>query len=257
MSRAPKKRNARRYPAGRRSDHVRAVIRTALAGVACFIGSVACTGPSQQDPEPPPPPPATLEVTHIDLGSSESLAIATVLIPGGRCMLGTAIQDTTDEEYHGDESPREVTVKPFRLGRTPVTAQEFCAFLNATGLPTTAVSQLYRLDPDPPPPPARFEQSTIVWDGGRYVPREGGDKMPATRVTWLGAVRFCEWLSERSGRRFRLPTEADWECAARGTEGRMWPWLFDVNPRRLPRTLGWRWQQYGTPFRGRTWIWRI
>jgi len=42
--------------------------------------------------------------------------------------------------------------------------------------------------------------------------------------SWRDARAFCAWLSEATGRRFRLPTEAEWEKTARGTNGRIYPW---------------------------------
>lgn len=50
-------------------------------------------------------------------------------------------------------------------------------------------------------------------------------EQPIVAVSWFDAVSYCEWLSEKSGRRFRLPTEAEWECAARGgVAGARYPW---------------------------------
>ena len=55
--------------------------------------------------------------------------------------------------------------------------------------------------------------------------------LPVTSVSWFDAVSYCEWLSATTGRHFRLPTEAEWECAARGgVEGARYPWGDEVPP---------------------------
>ncbi len=60
-------------------------------------------------------------------------------------------------------------------------------------------------------------------------------------VSWHDAVRYCEWLSQQTGRHFRLPTEAEWECAARGgLEQKQFPWGDDP-PQSLPNYAT-RWQ---------------
>ena len=52
-------------------------------------------------------------------------------------------------------------------------------------------------------------------------------------VSWEDAVDFAEWLSKKSGQTFRLPTEAEWEKAARGADGRRYPWGDDFDGTRL------------------------
>ncbi len=47
---------------------------------------------------------------------------------------------------------------------------------------------------------------------------------PVTQVSWDDAVAYCEWLSRTTGRSYRLPTRAEWEKAARGSDGRSYPW---------------------------------
>ena len=77
------------------------------------------------------------------------------------------------------------------------------------------------------------------WPGGRVVARDqvpywtqpnnhgggtpGSDDYPVIGVNWDAATAYCAWLSAKTGRRYRLPTEAEWEKAARGTDGRQYP----------------------------------
>lgn len=115
--------------------------------------------------------------------------------------------------YLDEGPPRKVTVtKGFYIGKYPVTASHYCKFLNSPD-----VNQ-----------PGRFISfnywSRIIKRNGRYVPRPGTEDCAVNTVPWEGAKAFCEWLSKRTGRRFRLPTEAEWEFTARGPEGREYPW---------------------------------
>jgi len=97
------------------------------------------------------------------------------------------------------ESPRHrVRLSTFQMARYPVTRTEFQAFIDATDLP---------------PPP--------WWD----EPAFQGDRKPAIGINWIEANDYCKWLSEVSGGCYRLPTEAERECAARGgADDVVYPW---------------------------------
>jgi serine/threonine-protein kinase len=110
-----------------------------------------------------------------------------VLIPGGAFQMGA--------------HRRPVVLDRFYMARRPVTNRQFLAFIEATG---------YR----PSDPEAgRFLQH---WRAGRYPPDLADH--PVVFVSWLDARAYCRWAARR------LPSEAEWEKAARGTDGNKFPW---------------------------------
>ncbi len=145
--------------------------------------------------------------------------VETVLIKGAKFTMGSPIKKG-QPEYHDDEAPLVVAVNDFRIGKYPVTSEQMCAFLNSPQARKHDRETLYNHKDL-----GEYKYSTIaLTDDGRYVPREGAAKAPANQVTWKGAAFFCVWLSEKAKRKYRLPSEAEWELAARGKDGREWPW---------------------------------
>ncbi len=121
-----------------------------------------------------------------------------VRITAGEFLMGSVA--ARDEHAKEDEfPPHRVRVPEFYIGLYPVTNLQYQAFIKATGSPEPS-----------------------GWKFGQMPPGKGNH--PVARITWIEAVSFCTWLSEETGQPFRLPTEAEWEKAARGTDGRIWPW---------------------------------
>ncbi|MCX6907972.1 MAG: formylglycine-generating enzyme family protein [Verrucomicrobia bacterium] len=77
---------------------------------------------------------------------------------------------------------------------------------------------------------AQYEQFDP--DHRKLRPAWNGDDHPVIFTSWNEATAFCLWLSQRDGREYRLPTEAQWEFAARGTDGRIFPWGNQWDPSR-------------------------
>jgi formylglycine-generating enzyme len=152
-----------------------------------------------------------------------SVSFDMVAIPGGTFIMGSP----PDEPYrNSNEGPqRKVRISPFYLGRTEVTWTEFMAFYEDF-YNLGRQDDLNSSDPDdvdaitgPTPPWGAIDQG---WGMG---------SRPAITMTWYAAETYCKWLSEKTGRSYRLPTEAEWEYAARG--GTTGPYFFEAEPKKL------------------------
>lgn len=121
-------------------------------------------------------------------------------------------------------------VDSFVMARFPVTNAEFIRFLEdlvAQGLDELALSYAPREGGAQP-----YTEAALVYgfDGTRFFlqPDPEGDLWdagsPVMQVEWASARAYCDWLAARTGRPWRLPAEYEWEKAARGVDGRRYPW---------------------------------
>jgi formylglycine-generating enzyme required for sulfatase activity len=114
-----------------------------------------------------------------------------VLVPAGEFKMGS---DPSDKWAESDEGPQRIVNLPaFLIDQLEVSTLDYKRFIDATGWPA---------------PP--------TWHDRTY--KEGADFIPVTDVTWWDATAYAAWVGKR------LPTEAEWEKAARGTDGRRFPW---------------------------------
>lgn len=188
------------------------------------------TPPPAPEPEPAPAPrpipqrqtvtprpaPVTPAVTPPPRPAPPAEACADcpemVRLPGGSFMMGSTATETGSDQ---DERPRHsVTVKPFALGKYEVTRAQYAAFVDATGY--------------------RGGSSCRTLENGKFEDRTGrgwrnpgysqSGNHPVVCVSLEDAEAYARWLSGQTGRRYRLPTEAEWEYAARsGTDtARYW-----------------------------------
>jgi iron(II)-dependent oxidoreductase len=134
-----------------------------------------------------------------------SRADGVMLIQAGAFWMGR-------DDGSADEAPsHRVYVRDFWIDRHKVTNAEFANFLNATGLRPPAAERRYDEDD---------LDARIHRVDGRWTADPGFERHPAVEVSWFGARDYCAWKGRR------LPTEAEWEKAARGDDRRPYPWGF-------------------------------
>ena len=136
-----------------------------------------------------------------------------IRVEGGSFMMGSP---ENDSDAYGDEKPQHwVTLSDYYIGETPVTVAQFRVFINETGYQTDADKgggSYIRNGSD------WKKQNGVNWsygvDGRKKSVLE--DDHPVVHVSWNDAVAYCDWLKKKTGKQFALPTEAQWEFAARG-----------------------------------------
>ncbi len=128
-------------------------------------------------------------------------------VPAGEFLMGSTANEAGADS---DEIPQHtVFLDSFWIDQTEVTNAMFAAFLNAQG---------NQVEGNAPWLDAGDEDALLVQIGGIWQPKAGFEAFPVIEVSWYGARAYCQWAGRS------LPSEAQWEKAARGSNGQTYPW---------------------------------
>ena len=183
------------------------------AFVAIFVRSIPLfAGDSHADPckdqseiRVDDPPGRSMEFAYIEPGSF--VMGTSIAVPA----IGAILSGPTERLDDGPQ--RKVTItRGYYLAKHKVTVAQYCRFLNEQPLAKQYASVRFNLS-------GRLEKKN-----SKCVPKPGVENSSINTATWAGAAAYCHWLSARTGKSFRLPTEAEWEYAARGKDARRYPW---------------------------------
>ncbi|MGB8643780.1 MAG: SUMF1/EgtB/PvdO family nonheme iron enzyme [Anaerolineae bacterium] len=120
--------------------------------------------------------------------------------------------------FYGEKKEKRTIVKPFLIGKYLITNAQYHRFVAVTRhrIPFWGTTTLAR--------PYNWDQETGAFPQGKA-------DHPVVAISWNDAQTYCQWLSKETGKEYLLPTEEEWERAARGTDGRDYPWgnEFDVS----------------------------
>jgi formylglycine-generating enzyme required for sulfatase activity len=164
-------------------------------------------------------------------------------VPAGTFVMGTpGAVPSTDGRAESQATIVRIA-KPFALGRTEVTRREFRAFLRESSYEQKGDCVLWDA-----------EQQRFTLDRSASATQkseaEVTDDMPATCISWQDARAYAQWLAKKTGKPYRMPSEAEWEYSARAGSVTLWPWgdtaaegcdfanTYDLSGRELA-SLGW------------------
>lgn len=191
--------------------------------------------PSKIIPVTPSPTltPTIIPTEPLATGLSPIDGMEMVFVPEGPFLMGLSDEnveyimemcgsDCRRNSFQSQQPQHEVYLDSYWIDRTEVTNEMYAAFLNQEGNQTFGDGYYIWLEE---------EWSSLENVEGEWIPKSGYADHPVEAVSWYGARAYCAWAGRR------LPTEAEWEKAARGEDGRLFPWGNDFN-RSLFNTKG-------------------
>ncbi len=197
-----------------------------LGRLACLVLAALAVGSARADTDAMVPPTVAVAAGPFIAGSDAAEREAAYRLD--EAAYGHRV--TRDNRWYAGERPRgPATTGAFAITKTPITNARYAAFVEATGHRAPAVDPAtwrgYRLIH----PYSRTRRH--AWSDG--APPPGRQDHPVVLVSHDDALAYAAWLAAETGRAWRLPSEPEWEKAARGLDGARFPWGDDWDPRRL------------------------
>ena len=199
------------------------------------------TAPTEtaQPPTPTSLPPTPTSTPGIGSTMQGVDGMTLVYVPGGTFLMGSpdGVGDSNEHPQH------QVTLDGFWIDLTEVTNEKFAVFLNRNDKGNFTEGGATWLD-------AGDSDARIYNSGGEWQVKSGYEDHPVTEVTWYGANAYCLWADRQ------LPTEAQWEYAARGSDGSTYPWGNDSRSCDLANYSGCNGdtQPVGSHTAGKSWV---
>ena len=148
-----------------------------------------------------------------------SIGMQFARVPAGSFLMGSPLNEPGRFDHEGPQ--KEVTItRPFLMGKYEVTVAQFKTFAEDIGHVTAAERPIgdgrkaspWTHDLERHPDERNYQDAMLNWKNPGFPQKQD---QPVVCITWYDAVAFCRWLSEREGKSYRLPTEAEWEYACR------------------------------------------
>jgi len=149
-------------------------------------------------PEPEQPPQEPALEPEPPVRTPQPIEPDLVHIPAGEFLMGSD-PEKDQRAYEAEQPQHRIYLPDYHIARTPITNAQYAAFLEASG----------------------YEAPNHWVDG--ELPDDKED-YPVVYISWYDATAYCKWLSKKDNQTYRLPSEAEWEKAARGTDGGIYPW---------------------------------
>jgi formylglycine-generating enzyme required for sulfatase activity len=197
---------------------MRAILHGGLAVLAAAAVGLAASSPTPADN--PPKLETALHKSYAEKIPGSAVKFEMIAVPGGTFQMGSP---PGEKGRSDDEGPQHaVALKPFWIGKCEVTWDEYDQYWKSKDTVK------------PPPPPVPTDADAITRPTPPYADETfglGREGFPLICVTHHAAMEYCRWLSYKTGKHYRLPTEAEWEYACRA--GTTTPFSFGDSPQEL------------------------